>query len=1042
MKKILQLFSKQALLLCLILISSMSWGQTTATYDFSASGAVTGFASNPPISVDANIGFASFKNSAGTNPGIFNGQLRLYQNETKGGSIKVYAQNGATISSVVVYASGTTGPAKYSVDGASATSIAFTSGSYAINAINATNEVEFFCVGSSSGTRVYVDKFEVTYTIAPTTIPVVTAATVTGAYNTAVNYQVVASNSPTSYAIFGTLPTGLNMDSATGIISGTPTAIGSFSINVTATNDIGTSAAAIINFEISKANQTLASFTDFTKYDTDAPFVLPSTTEEGLTLEYTSSNTDAATVAGNTVTITGLGTTTITASNAGDANYEVFSQSVTLTITEVPVGPCGLEDFSNATLTASYADGSFTGNNGVIWSYKASRNHDEDANNSGISGNALMLRRIADSSKVSSSTIATGIGDFSVKLYKGFTGGGNRQVELFINGISYGQSTPFNDFSEHIFEVNNINIAGNFTIEIINSTSNQIIVDDITWTCYTSGGPITWNGTSWSNTTGPDATLDAVIDGAYNEAANITAKNLTIASGVVVTVAPTSVLTVSGDLVNNGTLVFQSTAAGTASFAPYTGAAISGTGSVTVERYIPAKRAWRFLTAPLQGTSNNALVANWQGVAEEGALLFAPATYQSQTMTGYAVGGIAPNIFKYNTGWQAIPDLTSENLFGATANDTQAYQIFVTGASNSTNIVTGATATTLRPKGALITGTVNHALTANAYKLLPNPYASPIDTEAMVDNNAGSKVWLLDPSIGLGGYVTYDGLNWSAPTSGNDKNIQSGQGFFVKSTNTSFAIQEALKVTGNSNTWFDRNATASNDTKIRVLLYKQDAADWQLADAILAVNSMNGNTAVDAADASKISNYNESLMFRNATTNLAIEYRALPQVNEIQAMRLTGTSATPYQLRIYVESFIENSLVPLLEDTLLGTFTSIPTDGSTVTIPFTGVVSNTTNPDDRFRMVYQTALSNDSFESLNVVVYPNPVSNGTLSINVPQGEGAAFELYNVLGQKVQQGILAATNNSVDVSGLQSGVYVLNIEQSGKKFTTKVIVDAN
>lgn len=568
------------------------------------------------------------------------------------------------------------------------------------------------------------------------------------------------------------------------------------------------------------------------------------------------------------------------------------------------------------------------------------------------------------------------------------------------------------------------------------SNSNEIEV--------TTAAPsaITWNGALWSNTTGPDATLDAVIDGNYNETANITAKNLTVAAGVVVTVAPTSVLTVSGDLVNNGTLVFESTAAGTASFAPYNGAPISGTGTATVERYIPAKRAWRFLTAPLLGTSNNALVANWQGVAEEGALLFAPATYQSQTMTGYAVGGIAPNIFKYNTGWQAIPDLTSEIMFGATANDTQAYQIFVTGASNSTNIATGAAATTLRPKGTLITGTVNHVLTANAYKLLPNPYASPIDTEAMVANNAGAKVWLLEPSIGLGAYVTYDGANWSAPTTGNDKNIQSGQGFFVKTTNTSFAIEEGLKVTGNSNTWFVRNATVSNDTKIRVLLYKQNATDWQLADAILAVNSMNGNTAVDAADASKISNYNESLMFRNGTSNLAIEYRGVPQVNEIQAMRLTGTSATPYQLRIYVESFIENSLVPLLEDTLLGTFTTIPTDGSTVTVPFTGVVSNTTNPDDRFRMVYQTALSNDSFETLKVSVYPNPVSNGTLSINIPQGEDAAFELYNVLGQKVQQGILAATNNSVNVSRLQSGVYVLNIEQSGKKFTTKVIVDAN
>ena len=49
-----------------------------------------------------------------------------------------------------------------------------------------------------------------------------------------------------------------------------------------------------------------------------------------------------------------------------------------------------------------------------------------------------MLRRAASDSKITSSTISGGIGDFSVKLYKGFTGSGDRQVELFINGVSKG----------------------------------------------------------------------------------------------------------------------------------------------------------------------------------------------------------------------------------------------------------------------------------------------------------------------------------------------------------------------------------------------------------------------------------------------------------------------------------------------------------------------------------------------------------------------------------------------------------------------------
>ncbi|MDO5656575.1 MAG: DUF5689 domain-containing protein [Flavobacteriaceae bacterium] len=152
--------------------------------------------------------------------------------------------------------------------------------------------------------------------------------------------------------------------------------------------------------------------------------------------------------------------------------------------TPVIVGEiCGSETFDLAEITSSYSNGSFVGNNGITWTYVASRNENGDANNSGIDGNAIMLRRLSDNSKITSGTISGGISDFSVKLYKGFTGSGNRQVELFINDISYGVSEPFNDFDEHIFTVTDINIAGDFVLEIRNITGNQVILDNITWTC-------------------------------------------------------------------------------------------------------------------------------------------------------------------------------------------------------------------------------------------------------------------------------------------------------------------------------------------------------------------------------------------------------------------------------------------------------------------------------------------------------------------------------------------------------------------------------
>ncbi len=141
-----------------------------------------------------------------------------------------------------------------------------------------------------------------------------------------------------------------------------------------------------------------------------------------------------------------------------------------------------VENFDNSNLAAGYSDGSFDGVNNITWSYVASRDENGDANGAGIDGNAIMLRRSSEPSSISA-TISGGISNFKVKLYKGFTGAGDRQVELFINGVSIAKSTAFDEpkTQEVIWTVNDINVSGEFTMEIRNITSKQIILDDISW---------------------------------------------------------------------------------------------------------------------------------------------------------------------------------------------------------------------------------------------------------------------------------------------------------------------------------------------------------------------------------------------------------------------------------------------------------------------------------------------------------------------------------------------------------------------------------
>lgn len=388
-------------------------------------------------------------------------------------------------------------------------------------------------------------------------------------------------------------------------------------------------------------------------------------------------------------------------------------------------------------------------------------------------------------------------------------------------------------------------------------------------------------------------------------------------------------------------------------------------------------------------------------------------------------------------------------MYGADDTDTKPFLVFVTGASDATaNIASGSSETTLRPTGKLITGTVtNSNLAVGTFHALSNPYASPINPVSLVSNNAGQKIWLLDPSTGtFGGYATFDGTDW-APTEpqGSDAFIQSGQGFFVRSASaTSFEIKESDKVSGSSSNWFAKNenttTSTSNVDKIRVLLYKQIGGDWKLADGVLAINSIDGSNEVDEMDTNKISNFNESLMFRNNTTNLSIERSALPLASTIQPLKLTGTTVTPYQLRIHTENYTNSLLLPILEDTLNGTFTSIPSDGSDVIIPFTGIVSNATTPDNRFRIIYETDLSNNTVSKLAVSVYPNPVVNGQLNINLNSTLTTAnYTITNLLGQSIQQGQLANSQNIVNLTDSAKGFYILSIVQDGKSFTTKIYV---
>lgn len=153
----------------------------------------------------------------------------------------------------------------------------------------------------------------------------------------------------------------------------------------------------------------------------------------------------------------------------------------------------GLETFDNATALptgSAYGDGSFTGNNGIVWNYI----HCQDALAYPIDGNGILLRRSNEPSSLST-TITGGIGDISIDTRKGYSSNTQRKIELVINGTVHTQFEPVYPSGESAtvvpFVVTGINVEGTVDVQLrmYGATGNQhIVLDNIEWTAYAATG--------------------------------------------------------------------------------------------------------------------------------------------------------------------------------------------------------------------------------------------------------------------------------------------------------------------------------------------------------------------------------------------------------------------------------------------------------------------------------------------------------------------------------------------------------------------------
>ncbi|MFM2359058.1 MAG: hypothetical protein RLY16_1051, partial [Bacteroidota bacterium] len=437
----------------------------------------------------------------------------------------------------------------------------------------------------------------------------------------------------------------------------------------------------------------------------------------------------------------------------------------------------------------------------------------------------------------------------------------------------------------------------------------------------------------------------------------------------------------AGTIAIDDTVTLRSTVDSTARVAEVGGSfTYHGNGKFIVQRYIPARRAWRLLTTPLSNTQT--IFNSWQNAGQYGAGNYNVGTLITGPNANPAINGLdvsaqnQSSLKKWDTATQKLivtantlteNPSSASNPLGAKNN---GYFIFVRGDRNPANTSLGnSNATTLSTSGFLQTGDqIFKASSASGspanrrLTLIGNPYASPIDFGLLEKNNLLDQFYVWDPqALDVGRYVTIlkSGSSYIAVpdrgAGGPSQYIQSGQAFFVETdVNTAIAptltIREAHKVDQNQVTVF-RPAIITGG--IRINLWRSSTNGTPvLADGTLALSNSEFDNTITSDEPAKMANINETIGLMRNNQLLAVEKLAFGLGDTIH-INITKLSARPYQISIEPNIQSEPNSIFILEDQFTNKKYAL-SNTNTFNLDFLPTAANAGSyAADRFRLLNQ-----------------------------------------------------------------------------------------
>ena len=506
----------------------------------------------------------------------------------------------------------------------------------------------------------------------------------------------------------------------------------------------------------------------------------------------------------------------------------------------------------------------------------------------------------------------------------------------------------------------------------------------------------------------------------------------------------------NGTITTNGKLILESNSTQTANVAAINSGGVSG--DVIARRFIPGganKRKWRFLSSPVNVTGSIALSQFIDDIHVTGT---------GGSGAGFDnCSGCTPSIRTYdepttgtvNNGW-TNPTNISNTITTATG-----VEVFVRGSRSVQDpFLNWSTPNdaTIDYIGALNAGTLTRPLSytnnsqalADGFNLVGNPYASVIDWQAAsgwVRTNMQNFAWVYDAVT-----ATYGVISTSGVKTGNQnvtRYIPSGQAFFVRATTTGASLQfgEAIKVTNTPFNFF--RGEQSLNPVISISFSYGNKEDMCLIE-IDENSTANGK---DNSDAIKF--FNDKINIYTITKDgvpLAINSMSTPTSIDTVGLAVWNYDSSNIQLGTHHLRF--DSLATLasnfniyLLDKYLNSVTNLKVQNSynyNVTADASSYGSN------RFKLIFDAATGIENSLINNIIsVYPNP-ANEELHISVLNADysnsSAKVIIRNLIGQTVLETTSGSLKNlnTIDISTLQKGAYIVEVAVEGKLIFKKII----